>query len=566
VGFDRMTKDIRKLCIFFSLFQTLWLPYTVATLVVASRNFIITVLNASISSKAVEMAENGTFYWNVLAQMGMWIVLFAFYDSMGIFTQTTIIHRIGVTLRKKMFSHALHAKVEQLDLFGSRQELLSRMNCDIDGAMGLLSYGVLSPIMCCISGIGASVIVFRVDRKLCIAIYCLGAVVFWSQCKLAKAIRDHANLVQKRKTNLFSFCMQIFNHSSLIRVSNLCNPLRDKLQPQTGQYCRESMDKGKLEGAYGFIQGVLRFACFVGIFCYCYFASKMRLADIVYLIQIAPLIGTMILSIADLYACFQKSMVNVDRVLELFEIPLENEEGMHFEIRQANLLAAENVVCKYEDCSVKILDFSVDQDCGNRIAFTGPSGCGKTTLLRMLLKLYDYSEGSLLLFGQEIKECDNSSLRSKIAYVPQENMIFPGSVRQNILFGNRNDNISDAQIYDIFSRIGANDFLDFVGLDTSLTENGTNLSGGQRQIIAIARAILYDKPIMILDEAFASIDIKYTSSVMNYLAQSGKYIMIVSHSDNILKKCSKVIVMKSTVHKQECLESKEWCDTSGSPF
>ncbi len=553
MGLDYMIKDIKKLCIFFSLFQTLWLPYIVATLVVASRNFIITVLNASISSKAVEMVENGTFYWNVLVQMGIWIAVFAIYDSAGIFSQTTIIHRIGVTLRKKMFSHALHAKVENLDLFGNRQELMSRMNYDIDGAIGLLSYGVLSPIMCCISGIGASVIVFRVDWKLCIAIYCLGAVIFLSQCKLAKAI---TNLVQKRKTNLFSFCMQIFNNSSLIRVSNLCNFLSDKLKLQTNQYYKESMNKGKLDGVYGFIQGVLRLFCFVGIFCYCYFASKMRLADIVYMIQIAPLICTMILSIADMYAYFQKSMVNVDRVLEIFEIPLENEDGINFEIRQENLLAAKNVICKYEDCSVKIQDFSLNEGCGNMVAFTGPSGCGKTTLLRRLLKLYEYSAGNLLLFGQEVKECNNSSLRSQISYVPQENMIFPGSVRQNILFGNRNDHISDAQIYDIFSKIGANDFLDLVGLDTSLTENGTNLSGGQRQIIAIARAILYDKPIMILDEAFASIDIKYTSSVLNYLAQSEKYIIIVSHSDNVLKKCSKCIVMNSTVHKQESFESK----------
>lgn len=556
MGLDCMIKDIKKLCIFFSLFQTLWLPYIVATLVVASRNFIITVLNASISSKAVEMVENGTFYWNVLVHMGIWIAVFAIYDSAGIFLQTTIIHRIGVTLRKKMFSHALHAKVENLDLFGNRQELMSRMNYDIDGAIGLLSYGVLSPIMCCISGIGASVIVFRADWKLCIAIYCLGAVIFWSQCKLAKAIRNRANLVQKRKTNLFSFCMQIFNNSSLIHVSNLCNSLTEKLKLQTNQYYKENMEKGKLDGVYGFIQGVLRLFCFVGIFCYCYFASKMRLADIVYMIQIAPLICTMILSIADMYAYFQKSMVNVDRVLEIFEIPLENEDGINFEIRQENLLAAKNVICKYEDSSVKIQDFLLNEGCGNMVAFTGPSGCGKTTLLRRLLKLYEYSAGNLLLFGQEVKECNNFSLRSQISYVPQENMIFPGSVRQNILFGNRNDHISDAQIYDIFSKIGANDFLDLVGLDTSLTENGTNLSGGQRQIIAIARAILYDKPIMILDEAFASIDIKYTSSVLNYLAQSEKYIIIVSHSDNVLKKCSKFIVMNSTVHKQESFESK----------
>lgn len=78
MGLDYMIKDIKKLCIFFSLFQTLWLPYIVATLVVASRNFIITVLNASISSKAVEMVENGTFYWNVLVQWGLGLLYLPF--------------------------------------------------------------------------------------------------------------------------------------------------------------------------------------------------------------------------------------------------------------------------------------------------------------------------------------------------------------------------------------------------------------------------------------------------------------------------------------------------------
>lgn len=549
MGYDCMTKDIKKLCKFLSLFQTLWLPYIIATLVVASRNFIITVLNASISSKAVGMVENGAFLWNVLVLMGIWIVCFAFFDSLGIYSQTTIIHKIGMILREKMFSHALHAKVEKLDLFGNRQELMSRMNYDIDGAMGLLSYGVLSPIMCCISGIGATIIVFRFDWKLCVIIYCLGAVAFGSQCKLAKAIRNRADSIQKRKTSLFSFCMQIFNNSSLIRISNLNNFMSNSIRSQTNQYYKESMDRGRLEGVYGFIQGVLRLVCFVGVFCYCYFATKMKLADIVYAIQIAPLICTMILSVADMYAYFQRSMVNVDRVLELFEIPLENEDGLNFEIRQEGLLATKDVICKYEDCSVKIRDFSLNKHYGNMVAFTGPSGCGKTTLLRLLLKLYEYSGGSLLLFGQEIKECNNSSLRSQIAYVPQENMIFPGTVRQNVLFGNMNDHISDTQIYDVFDHIGAKDFLDTIGLDTLLTENGTNLSGGQRQIIAIARAILYDKPIMILDEAFASIDEKYTSSILNYLSQCEKYKLIVSHSDKIIDKCSRVISMSSDVHK-----------------
>lgn len=84
-------------------------------------------------------------------------------------------------------------------------------------------------------------------------------------------------------------------------------------------------------------------------------------------------------------------------------------------------------------------------------------------------------------------------------------------------------------------------------MDTSLTENGTNISGGQQQIIAIARAILYDKPIMILDETFTSVDEKYTSSILNYLSQCNMYKLIVSHSDSIIDKCNTVISLSADV-------------------
>lgn len=538
-----MKRDLKSLTHFFLLFQKLWIPYLIATLMVASRNFFITLLNASISSKAVEMISYKKAFFDTILQICIYVICFSVFDSIGIYFQTTIIHRIEMKLRKKMFSHALNATEKSLDKFGNRQELISRMNYDIDGATGLLSYGVLSPIMCCISGVGATIIILKFNWYLCVLIYLLGILSFFAQSKLVKILRGKMDKIHKRKTRLLSIFMQSFQNASLVRISNLKKYTNSYFAKNIQHYNGEYRDKGKYDGLYGAVQGSLRLFCFFGVFCYCYFATNMQLENIVYVIQIAPLVCTMILSISDLFANFQRGMVSIDRVMELFDLPLESNEGEEFHINNEDILVASNVVCNYDGCKVEVNDFEIKTGQGKLFAITGASGCGKTTLLRLLLKLYPYSEGKLYLFNQEVNTYSLVSLRSKIAYVPQENMIFPGTIRDNVLFGNTDISISDSEIIHVFECIGARDLIDSLELETVLKENGTNLSGGQRQIIAIVRAILYKKPILILDESFASIDEKYTSTILDYLMQNDSYKMIVTHSDNIAKRCDKVITL-----------------------
>lgn len=540
-----MKKDFARLCKFFSHFDKLWLPYVISTLIIASRNFVITVLNASISSNAVEMVETRLFDWNILIQLLIWIVCFGLYDSVGVYSQTTVIHKIGVCLRSKMFFHALGSKEEMLDKFGSRQELLSRMNYDIDGATGFLSYGILSPLMCCISGIGATVIVLRYSFTLCAVIYLVGAIAFVFQLTLAKVIRKKVDEIQKSKTRVFSLYMQTFQNALPMRLTNLNKKVSEKFGEKIKGFKETNIKKGKVDGLYGVVQGLLRLLCFFGVFCYCHLLTKINLATTIYIIQIAPLICTMILSVNDLFTNMQRSMVNIDRVEELFDIPLEDENGADFVVRGEEIAFSENVICQYEDCEVNIADFVINGKQGNMFAVCGPSGCGKTTLLRLFLKLFDYEEGRLRLFGQEIKDCGLQSLRSEISYVPQENMIFPGTIRDNILYGNPNKTISDMHILELADKMGVKDEISAMGLDTALNEGGTNLSGGQRQIIALVRSALCEKPILFLDEAFASIDEKYTLNIMSFLAQNDAYVFIVTHSEKIIKECNGTIYVGS---------------------
>lgn len=241
-------------------------------------------------------------------------------------------------------------------------------------------------------------------------------------------------------------------------------------------------------------------------------------------------------------------MSGIDRILELFSLPAEKDAGDEFVVRQsAKGMETAGLVCRYRDNEVKIADIGISSQNGNMIALKGPSGCGKTTLFRLLLKLYPYAEGTFKFFGQEVGACSSRSVRRSIAYVPQENIIFPGTVRENVLLGNPRSDITDREIWNVFQQIGADDWLRRIGLDSALKEDGVNLSGGQRQMIAVARAILYKKPVLVLDEAFASVDQEHIGRIMELLSgmQENIYVIVVTHDNRVMQRCSTVVDLQT---------------------
>ncbi len=548
-----MKNDLKSLKSFFCLFKTQWIPYAIATLVVASRNFIITYINAMISSKAIAIVSSKTSLAGPILTIVVWVVCFAVADTAGVYFQTTVIHKISVILRKKMFSHALNISLSDIDQFGRREELVARMNFDIDNAIGLLSYGLLSPIMYCISGIGATAIVFRADWGICAAIYVLGLSAFLAQIFFSKLVRKHMAGIQEEKSAILSVSMQTFLNSAAIKMADMADYAAGIHQLRVKRYTKAFSRKGMVDGAYGVIQGVLRLFCFFGVFCYGLFGAGMELEDVVFISQLTPLMATMFLSLSDCTANVQRSMVGIDRILALFRLQAEEDVGDEFTVRQKGKgIETEGLVCRYHDNEVKISNMNgastgAFAEDGNIIALEGPSGCGKTTLLRLLLKLYPYSEGNLRLFGQEIDRCSQSSVRKNIAYVPQENVIFPGTVRENILLGNHRDAVTDEEILSVLKQMGADEWVEKIGLDSALKEDGLNLSGGQRQMIAIARAILYKKPVIILDESLAAVDDGHIRRIMSLLSEMQKeiYVIIVTHDNRVMQRCSAVVNVRT---------------------
>ena len=221
-------------------------------------------------------------------------------------------------------------------------------------------------------------------------------------------------------------------------------------------------------------------------------------------------------------------------------------------------------------------DFSLDIKPGEKLGLVGASGSGKTTLTKLLLRFADIDSGKITIDGQDISEVTQESLRAKIAYVPQEPLLFHHSVRENIAYGR--PDATDAEIEEAAKKAGAYDFIVGLkdGFDTMVGERGIKLSGGQRQRVAIARAILKDAPILVLDEATSALDSESEALIQKSLEtlMKNRTSIVIAHRLSTIAKLDRIIVLKygkivedgshdELINKKRGVYAKLWARQSG---
>ena len=188
-------------------------------------------------------------------------------------------------------------------------------------------------------------------------------------------------------------------------------------------------------------------------------------------------------------------------------------------------------------------DVNFSLQAGEHLAVVGHTGSGKSTLSKLLLRLYDIQHGEILLDGANINRLDLSELRSLFSVVPQEVMLFSGTVRDNLCFGQHQ---SDARIWEALEACQARDVIEKLGgLDAAVQPRGQNFSMGERQLLAFARALLADRPLLILDEATASVD-RATERKLQRATQQllqGRTALIIAHRLSTVTQCDRILVL-----------------------
>lgn len=213
-------------------------------------------------------------------------------------------------------------------------------------------------------------------------------------------------------------------------------------------------------------------------------------------------------------------------------------------------ITLDHVSFAYESDAPVLKDISVKFDKHETVALVGHSGAGKTTFINLLLKLYEPTSGTISLSDKNYAEVDHAWIREHVALVFQENELFSSTIRENVAYGV--DKASDDQIWDALKKANADDFVKKLpdGLDARIGERGVKLSGGQKQRIQIARAILHDKPILILDEATSSLDSKSEHLVQDALKKlvKNRLVIIIAHRFSTIQNVDRIVVLdKGTI-------------------
>jgi ATP-binding cassette subfamily B protein len=223
-----------------------------------------------------------------------------------------------------------------------------------------------------------------------------------------------------------------------------------------------------------------------------------------------------------------------------------------YEDKQSLLLRSEkpSIVFKdvnfsYGDGSEVLKDLNLKLNSKETVALVGHSGAGKTTLINLILKLYEPTKGEVLLSGKKYSKASHSWIRSHMALVFQDTELFSSNIRENVSYGL--ENVEDIQIIDALKKANAYEFVEKFknGLDEQIGERGVKLSGGQKQRIQIARAILQDKPILILDEATSSLDSRSESLVQEALEKlfKNRLTIIIAHRFSTIQNADRIIVL-----------------------
>lgn len=253
-----------------------------------------------------------------------------------------------------------------------------------------------------------------------------------------------------------------------------------------------------------------------------------------------------ILHISMYYPQIQSSLAAMDRVADVLEqkaTVIESSSAYDLELNDTSM-AFENVSFEYIEGIRVLEDVSFEVKDGEKIAIVGHTGAGKTTLAALISRFYDPSEGKILIGNQNIRDVTLSSLHTAIGLIPQEPYLFADTVMENIRYGS--PSTSDKEILDLCQLIGADDFIDALpdGYQTKLKESGKGLSSGQRQMITIARTMLADPKILVLDEATSRLD-AYSESLVQAAQQTlfkGRTTFVIAHRLTTIRDVDRIAV------------------------
>jgi ATP-binding cassette, subfamily B, bacterial MsbA len=458
-------------------------------------------------------------------------------------------HRMTTDFRVEFFSH-----IQSLSLrfFQERRvgEILSRMSNDISVIENALVTIPVALLRQSITLLGAMTIILYLNWKLTgLILLILPPLMIFARV-FGRRLKMFSEKLQDHVAQAVVVLEEVISSIKIVKSFTREPYEQSRFQSKIETAFERAVDKLKVSSFFGpFILGLTFLVSALLIWYGGYQVMQGTTtpgelaAFFLYALIIAGPIGTFI----RLYTQVQEASGAISRVYEILDtqpmiqnpenpVPLGDLEGR---------IQFEKVSFGYRDTAEVIHDVSLDILPGQTAALVGPSGAGKSTLIKLLFRFFDPSTGAIRLDGHDIRTLDRERFLSQIALVPQETLLFGGTVKENILYGKLD--ATDTELKEAAQKANAHEFIVDMekGYDTVVGEKGAKLSGGERQRIAIARAILKDPKILVLDEATSSLDNRSESLIQDALEtlMADRTTFIIAHRLSTIHKADQIIVL-----------------------
>ena len=437
------------------------------------------------------------------------------FDTFGLWLHGVTTHRMTSMLKEKIHRQVLYGELSAFaHIKGGKSEVLARLNQDVNTAKEIYGNLLLLPLMYLISGIGASVSICTRSFSIGLVLIFVGTAGMLFQWKLGKRQRKVSRRLQQVLGGITSVVNDLQVHGPAIRFADLTAAFQRRLTRYLGDFERAGKEDACIQARLGAVGSTLYFFQYMGTILLAIFEmsrGKIRVGDLFFIVQMSSLLLTAFLP-------------------------------------APNVLETEGTVCRFSEDSRLQLQGPIRIPSGKITVIHGESGKGKSTLLKLMLRLYPYEEGSVKLWGTELSAYDLTFLRRQIAYVQQPPFIIAGTIEENLLLdcGRTPDKEKDKEeIRQAMEISGVTEWLTgFPDREkTVLREGGAPLSGGQRQTLVIARALLKDCPLILLDESFSNMDVLHTGKVLAGIGNCGwdLTVILVSHDRQAAKQAQTLV-------------------------
>jgi subfamily B ATP-binding cassette protein MsbA len=500
------------------------------------------MINAVIVLKNNEMLDS--LAWDLIIIIGLQAAFAVTHNYIFGFVG----HRMTTDFRIEFFSH-----IQSLSLrfFQERRvgEILSRMSNDISVIQNALVTIPVALLRQSITLLGALAIILYLNWKLTgLILLILPPLMIFARV-FGRRLKVFSEKLQDQVAQAVVVLEEVMSSIKIVKSFTREPYERNRFQEKIETAFERAVDKLKISAFFGpFILGLTFLVSALLIWYGGYQVMQGATtpgelaAFFLYALIIAGPIGTFV----RLYTQIQEARGAIQRVYEILDTEpiVQNPENPVSLENITGSIQFENVSFGYQDTGV-IHDVSFDVLPGQTVALVGPSGAGKSTIIKLLLRFFDPNSGTIRLDGHDIRTLDRKSFLSQIGLVPQETLLFGGTVRENILYGKLD--ATEAELEEAAQKANAHEFITNMekGYDTIVGEKGTKLSGGERQRIAIARAILKDPKILVLDEATSSLDNRSESLIKEGLEtlMAHRTTFIVAHRLSTIHKADQIIVL-----------------------